>query len=53
VVKDKISKQDNRIKFIDIGVFLDEIYEFAKKVGVQMKLPKSSIKSLTGFHSGG
>jgi hypothetical protein len=53
VVKDKISKQDNQIKFIDIGKFLDEIYKFAKKVGVQMELPKSIIKSLTGFHSGG
>jgi hypothetical protein len=47
------SMRNNQIILIDIGVFLDEIYEFAKKVGVQMELPKSSIKSLTGFHSGG
>jgi hypothetical protein len=52
-LKDINSLRDNQIKLIDIGVFLDEIYEFAKKVGVQMELPKSSIKSLTGFHSGG
>jgi hypothetical protein len=53
VVKSISSRRDNQIILIDIGVFLDEIYEFAKKVGVQMELPKSSIKSLTGFHSGG
>jgi len=53
VVKDINSMRDNQIILIDIGVFLDEIYEFAKKVGVQMELPKSIIKSLTGFHSGG
>jgi hypothetical protein len=47
------SMRNNQIILIDIGVFLDEIYEFAKKVGVQMELPKSSIKSLTGFYSGG
>jgi hypothetical protein len=53
VVKGINSRRDNRIILIDIGIFLDEIYEFAKKVGVQMELSKSSIKSLTGFHSGG
>jgi hypothetical protein len=51
VVKDKISKEDNRVKFIDIGKFLNEIYDFAKTVGVKMELSKSSIKSLTGFYS--
>jgi hypothetical protein len=51
VVKDKISKHDNRIKYIDIGKFLNEIYDFAKNVGVPMELSKSSIKSLTGFYS--
>jgi len=53
VYKSISSRRDNRIILIDIVVFLDEIYEFAKKVGVQMELPKSSIKSLTRFHSGG
>jgi hypothetical protein len=51
VVKDKISKEDNRVKFIDIGKFLNEICDLAKNVGVQMELSKSSIKSLTGFYS--
>jgi hypothetical protein len=51
VVKDIISQQDNRIKFIDIGKFLNEIYDFAERVGVQMELSKSSLKSLTGFYS--
>jgi len=53
VVKEIISSQDNRIKLIDIGNFLNEIYEFTKEVGVQMELSKSSIESLTGFYSGG
>ncbi len=51
VVKDIISQQDNRIKFIDIGKFLNEIYDLAERVGVQMELSKSSLKSLTGFYS--
>jgi len=53
VVRSINSRRHNRIILIDIGVFLNEIYEFAKKVGVQMELPRSSIKSLTGFYSGG
>jgi hypothetical protein len=53
VVKSINSRSDNRIILIDIGVFLNEIYKFAKEVGVQMELPRSSIKSLTGFYSGG
>jgi hypothetical protein len=53
VVRSISSRYDNQITLIDIGVFLNEIYEFAKKVGVQMELTRSSIKSLTGFYSGG
>lgn len=53
VVRSINNRLNNRIILIDIGVFLNEIYKFAKEVGVQMELSRSSIKSLTGFYSGG
>ena len=53
IAQELYEKESNRIKIIDVGKFLNEIYDFAKMVGIDMELSKSSIKSLTGFYSGG
>jgi len=53
VVKKIMEKYGNQIVIIDVGKFLNEIYDFAKKAGIAIELSKSSIKSLTGFYSGG
>ncbi|QER41217.1 hypothetical protein F1847_00125 [Thermodesulfobacterium sp. TA1] len=51
IIKKLSEEHSNKIKIIDIGNFLNIIYNFAKNVGVNIDLSISSLKSLTGLYS--